>query len=215
MSVRAHKAAYASKYRSSQVSHRLGGVCEGGGLGSQGRVDLGEDFLKGGRGPAEGMSGRVPLGDELEDGALEGGEVGEVGGAEAFASEDPEPLLDRVHPGAVDRGEVSDEAGMSGEPLLDEFAVMDRDVVGEQVDRRDRGGDGLVEVREEGEIFDLAFAPGGDAVDVAGAGVEGGEQVGGASALVLVLDLQGTTGLSRAGGARGVVGAGARSSRRG
>ena len=183
-----------TKYRSSQVSHRLGGVGEEWWVGSESGIDLGEDLLEGGGGPAEGMSGRVPLGDELVDGALEGGQVGEVGRAEAFASEDPEPLLDRVHPGAVDRGEVSDEAGMSGEPLLDEFAVMDRDVVGEQVDGRDRGGDGLVEVREEGEILDLAFAAGGDAVDLAGAGVEGREQVGGASALVLVLDLQGTTG---------------------
>ena len=92
---------------------------------------------------------------------------------------------------------MGDEAGMGGEPLPDEFAVMDRDVVGEQVDGRDRGGDGLVEVLQEGEVLDLAFAAGGDAVDVAGAGVEGGEQVGGASALVLVLDLQGTTGLRR------------------
>ncbi len=146
------------------------------------------------------MSGRVPLGDELVESSLEGGEVGEVGGAEAFASEDPEPLLDRVHPGAVDRGDVSDETRVGSEPAADERPMMDRDVVGEQVDRRDRGGDGPVEVLQEGEIFDLAFAPGGDAVALAGAGVEGGNQVGGASSLVLVLDLPGSTGLRRAGG---------------
>lgn len=52
------------------------------------------------------MGHLVSLGGELEDGLLESGEVGEVGGAEALASEDAEPLLDRFHPGAVDRGEV-------------------------------------------------------------------------------------------------------------
>ena len=46
-----------------------------------------------------------------------------------------------------------------------------------------------VEVRQEGEVLDLALAPGGHAVDLAGAGVEGGEQVGGAGPAVLVLDL--------------------------
>ena len=39
------------------------------------------------------MSDLVPLVDELEDGALESREVGEVGRSEAFASEDAEPLL--------------------------------------------------------------------------------------------------------------------------
>src|SRR3954466_13303843 len=118
----------------------LGSVGENWGVGSDGVVDLGEYLLEGAGGPAEGVGGLVPLGDELEDGPLEGGEVGEVGRAEALATEDAEPLLDRVHPGAVDRGEVGDEAGVGGEPGTDEFAVMDRDIVGEQMDRGDRGG---------------------------------------------------------------------------
>ena len=113
------------KYRSSQVTERLGRVGEERRVGSQGCVNVGEDLLEGGGGPAEGMRDLVPLGDELVDGLLEGGEVGEVGRAEALASEDAEPLIDRVHPGAVDRGEVGEEAGMVGQPALDELAVMD------------------------------------------------------------------------------------------
>ena len=37
--------------------------------------DLGEDLLEGAGGPAEGMSERVPRGDELEDSLLEGSRV--------------------------------------------------------------------------------------------------------------------------------------------
>ena len=59
----------------------------------RGGVNLGEHLLEGAGGPAEGVGDFVPLGDEPEDGALEGGRVGEAGGAEALASEDPEPLL--------------------------------------------------------------------------------------------------------------------------
>ena len=76
---------------------------------------------------------------------------------------------------------------------------MDRDVVGEQVDRGDRGRDGPVEVLQEREVLDLALASGGHAVDLPGAGVEGGEQVGGAGAPVLVLDLHRSVGLGRSG----------------
>ena len=60
---------------------------------SDGGVDFGERFLEGGRGPAEGMSDLVPLGDELVDGTLERSQIREVGRAEALASEDAEPLL--------------------------------------------------------------------------------------------------------------------------
>ena len=95
------------------------------------------------------MGDLVPLEDELENGSLEGGEVREVGRAEPLASEDPEPLLDGVHPGTMDRGEAGDEAWVGGQPLSDELAMMDRDVVGKQVDRGDRGGEGPVEVLQE------------------------------------------------------------------
>src|SRR4051812_49646657 len=101
------------------------------------------------------MGDLVPFGDELEDGTLEGWKIGEVGRAESFASEDAEPLLDGVHPGTVDWREVGDEPRMGGEPLAGELAVMDRDVVGQQVDGGDRGRDGLVEVVQEGQVLDL------------------------------------------------------------
>jgi hypothetical protein len=116
-------------------------------------------------------------------------------------------LLDRVHPGTVDRGERGDDAGTRGEPLADQLAVMDRDVISEQVEHGDRGGDGLIEVLQQGEVLDLALSPRRDAVDLSGAGVEGGDQMGGAGPLVLVLDLDRS--------APGAVVVGARSSRRG
>src|SRR5450432_1339957 len=117
---------------------------EDGSVGSEGVVDLCEDLLEGCGGPAEGVSDLIPLGDEVEDSPLEGSQVGEVGGPESLASENAEPLLHGVHPGTVDRGEMGDKARMGCDPLPDELAVMDRDVVREQVDRGDRGGDGLV-----------------------------------------------------------------------
>src|SRR4051794_29430192 len=86
------------------------------------------------------------------------------------------------------------------QPASDERAMVDRDVVGGQVDGGDRGGDGPVEVLQEGEVLDLALAPGGHPVDAAGAGVEGGEQVGRPRATVLVLDLDRSPRLGRAGG---------------
>ena len=166
---------------------------------SQGCVNFSEHLFEGGGGPVEGMSALVPLGDELEDSSLEGSQIGEVGGAQALASEDAEPLLDRVHPGTMNWGEVREEARMVGKPLLDQRAVMDRDVVSEQMDGGDRGGDGLVKVRQEREVLDLALAAGGHAVDLAGAGVEGREEVRGAGSLVLVFDLDRSPRLRRSG----------------
>ena len=49
------------------------------------------------------------------------------------------------------------------------------------------------------EVLDLALAAGGHAVDLPRARVEGGEQVGGAGARVLVLDLDRATRLGRTG----------------
>src|SRR3954466_11095322 len=102
----------------------LGSVGENWGVGSDGVVDLGEDLVEGAGGPAEGVGGLVPLGDELEDGPLEGREGGEVGRAEPLASEDAEPLLHGVHRGTMDRGEVGDEARVGREPAADELAMM-------------------------------------------------------------------------------------------
>src|SRR3954465_13300449 len=77
---------------------------------------------------------------------------------------------------------------------------MDRDIVSEQMDCRDPGGVSPVEVGQEGQVFYLALATGGHAIDPANAGVEGGEQGGGAAPGVFVLDLERMPRPSRAGG---------------
>src|SRR5687768_9244426 len=94
------------KYRGPQVTERLGRVGEERRECGQGGVNVGEHLLEGAGSPAERVGDLVPLGNELVKGLLQGSKVGEVGGAEALASEDAEPLLDGVHPGAMDRGEV-------------------------------------------------------------------------------------------------------------
>src|SRR5450432_5565 len=110
---------------------------EDGSVGSEGVVDLCEDLLEGCGGPAEGVSDLIPLGDEVEDSPLEGSQVGEVGGPESLASENAEPLLHGVHPGTGAGGKMGEKAGRGCDPRPEEFAVMARDVVGEQVDRGD------------------------------------------------------------------------------
>src|SRR6188474_236091 len=95
---------------------------------------------------------------------------------------------------------MGDEAGMVVQPAPHELAVMIRDIVGEQMDGGDCGGDGLVEVLQEGEVLDLALAPGGDSVGPSGAGVEGGEQMSGPGPTILVLDLEWSPRLGRTGG---------------
>src|SRR5205823_386578 len=119
------------------------------------------------------MRDRIPRGDELIDGALKGGEVGEGGRAESFASEDAKPWLHGGHPRTVDRREVGTETRVGSEPRLDELAMLDRHGVGEQGERGARGGEGLIEALQEGELLELALATGGDPVDRSGAGVEG------------------------------------------
>ena len=59
---------------------------------------------------------------------------------------------------------MGNEARMSGEPRLNQLAMMDRDVVREQVDGGDGRWQGLVEELQEGEVLDLALASGGHAV---------------------------------------------------
>jgi hypothetical protein len=121
------------------------------------------------------MGALIPLGDELMDSALKGGEIGEVGGPQALAAQDAEPLFDRIPPGPVDGREVGDEARVGGQPGLDLLAVMDRNIVGEQMDRGQRGREGAVEMLQEAELLHLALAARGPAIVLPRARVEGGE----------------------------------------
>src|SRR5439155_8470415 len=72
----------------------------------------------------------------------------------------------------------------------DFLAVMDRDVVGQQVDCGDRRGDGPVQLPEEGQILRLALAEEALAVDLARAGIEGCEELQRPLPPILVLDLE-------------------------
>src|SRR5215213_11303009 len=117
------------------------------------------------------MGGLVPRGDELPDQRGKLGQVREVRMAQALAAQAAEPLLDGVHPGAVDRREVGHEARMLPQPSPDQLAMMDRDVVAEQMDHGDRGRDVPVELVEKLEVLDLTFAAGALAVDLPAPGV--------------------------------------------
>jgi hypothetical protein len=58
------------------VPEGLGSDSEKRSIGGDGGIEFGEDLVEGADGPAERVGGLVPLGDELEDGPLEGREVG-------------------------------------------------------------------------------------------------------------------------------------------
>ena len=98
-----------------------------------------EDLLEGLLGPVERVSDLVPLFDEREDLGLEIREVGEVWGAQSLALQDREPLLNLVHPRAMNRREVHPRPWVCSQPRSRELAVVDAEVVAEQVDQRDRG----------------------------------------------------------------------------
>src|SRR6476661_206928 len=81
------------KYRSPEMLQRLCGIEQGLGCRGESRIDLGEDFLEGTGCPTERVSDLVPFGDELVDGALESGEISEVGRAGPLGSRVPDPWL--------------------------------------------------------------------------------------------------------------------------
>src|SRR5215216_2350773 len=138
-------AATHTEYRSSEEADPLGarrgrrGEREGG-------LGLAEDFIKRGSGPAQGMGGGVPQGDEGGDGIGQCPKMREVRVAQAFAGEDTEPLLHLIHPRAMHGGEMEHEPGMVGQPGAGEAAMMDAAVVAHQMDGGDGGGGESVEV---------------------------------------------------------------------
>jgi hypothetical protein len=71
----------------------LGGLDERGVIDDQGGVDFREELVEGAGRPVEGVGDRIPFGDELVDGVLEGGQISKVGRPKTLASEDPKPVL--------------------------------------------------------------------------------------------------------------------------
>ncbi len=98
------------------------------------------------------------------------------------------------------RQKVEDKPGMGGAPRLDRLAMMDADVVADDMDGRDRSRDELVEMIEKAEAFHLPFAPELARVDLPRARIEGRKEVEGTAALILVVALDRTAGLGRSGG---------------
>src|SRR5690606_35557994 len=83
------------------------------------------------------------------------------------------------------------EPNVCGEPSLHELAAMNADIVGDQVDQRDRRRSLTVDLVEQLDELDLSLAGPQDSRHLAGPRVERGEQVQRALAYVLVLDAHG------------------------
>lgn len=81
------------------------------------------------------MGNVIPLGDERVDLGGEVIEVGEVGSAESLPAQNGKPLLDLIHPGTVYGSEVHDETRMSLQPRASELALVDADVVADDMNR--------------------------------------------------------------------------------
>ena len=95
------------------------------------------------------------------------------------------------------------EAWMPGEPLPDLFAVMGGHIVQNQVDGGDRRRDFHIQVFEEGNEFALPLAVMSSAIDLASAGVEGGEELQRAIALVFMFNP--VRNVARLGGCGGML----------
>lgn len=127
----------------------------------------------------------------------------EVGHSEPLARKDAEPLLDLVHPRAVHGRKVKSESGMDGEPRFDRFALVTASIVQHDMDRdmddvdlrRGRPVDVFQEIDElDGAFAGVAFSP-----NFSRARIESGEQIERSAADVLVLDLYGPARSRRSG----------------
>ena len=130
----------------------------------------------------------IPFPDELVYLGCEVSPVFEIGDTESLALEYAEPLLDLVHPRAVDRRELELKTRALLQPLPNLFAVMHGHIVQNQVNGGDRRRDFRFQVFEEGNEFLLPFALVSLTVDLAGAGVEGGEELESALAFVFMFN---------------------------
>jgi hypothetical protein len=135
----------------------------GGGLAD---IDLGEHLVEGSTGPVERVRDLVPLRDKGEDSLFQLRDIREVGSREPLPLQDGEPLFDLVHPGAVHRREVHLEARMLLEPGANLLAVMNADVVADDVDELDLGRRFLIDLLEEFDELDLSLSPTTDSEDL-------------------------------------------------
>src|SRR5512145_257647 len=133
----------------------------------------------------------VPLRDEGEDFLLQLRDIREVGSGEPLPLQDGEPLFDLVHPGAVHGREVHLEARMLLEPGANLLAVMNADVVADDVDELDLRRRFLVDLLQEFDELDLSLSPTTDSEDLSGPGVERSKEIERTLALVFVLDTHG------------------------
>ena len=133
--------------------------------------------------PLERRGGWVVRFDEGIDGLAQLLDRGEAGAVERAAGEDREPDLDLVEPAGVGRGEVEVDTGMAGQPSIP-FGLVGAEIVEDDVDLAIGViGDHVVHEVEE---LDAPPALGVLGLDLAGGDVEGGEERGGATPLVLV-----------------------------
>jgi len=105
--------------------------------------------------------------------------------------QDAEPLLDLIDPRAMDGGEMELEARMFLKPFLSLFAVMDTDIVANDVNQSNLGWGGLIHVLKEGDEFLLPFTSEAWACDMPGSCIEGGKEVKGSIPSVLMFDTVG------------------------
>ena len=137
------------------------------------------------------MCFEIPGLDELQHLAIEVGEVGEVGSEETLALENGKPLLDLIHPGAMNRCEVHTKPRVSCQPGARDLAVMNADVVADEVNAGDSGRCHRIDLLEQFEKFNLALPLAKNSGYLPGSRVESGEEVDRAFSNVLVLEAYG------------------------
>ena len=166
--------------------------------GVDGRAIAGQalEDLFGAFGPHERTRVLVP---GLDPGVDVGGQLFDVamrGALELLGRERGEPALDEVHPRTVGRGEVEMEAAVPQQPAVHEWGLVGSEVVEDHV-YVELGGHLSVHLVQEGNEVGAGVGLADVADHRARRHVEGGEEVTGAVALVVV------GGASRRGGQHG------------
>lgn len=123
------------------------------------------------------MSLLVPCRDELGNCLLQSVLGRKVRETEPLSLKDAEPLFHLIHPGAMHGGEMELKVGMCPEPSAHRLAMMDADIIAEDMNARVGGGRLLVNVFQEGNEFLLPLAAKTLSDDCTDSGIESGEQV--------------------------------------